>query len=116
MYGPVAMTCVLYVEGFLASNFFAYSSGTGAVMGITSADDTLTACGSLSLNTIVWSSGVSMPEMDLTPLVGDEGAPTIELKYEAYWPPTLTEKNRSNAYLTPWLVTSRRTGGRNLTP
>src|SRR5689334_17975037 len=100
MYGPVATTCVLYVEGFLASNFFAYSSGTGAVIGMTSADDTLTACGSFSLKTIVWLSGVSMPEIDLTPFVGADGAPLIELKYEAYWPPTFTEKNRSNAYLT----------------
>src|SRR5919197_1562902 len=100
MYGPVATTCVLYVEGFFASNGFAYSSGTGAVIGMTSADATPTACGSFSLNTIVWSSGVVMPEIDLTPFVGADGAPTIELKYDGYWPPTLIEKNRSKAYLT----------------
>src|SRR3954468_8094495 len=80
MYGPVATTCVLYVEGFFASNFFAYSSGTGIVIGMTSAADTRTASGRFSLNTIVWSSGVVMPEIDLTPFVGDLGAPWIELK------------------------------------
>ena len=73
MYGPVATTCVLYVDGFFASNFFAYSSGTGAVIGITSAAATATAGGSLSLKTIVWSSGVVMPEIGLTPFVGFGG-------------------------------------------
>ena len=40
MYGPVATTCVLYVDGVLASNFSAYSFGTGIVIGITSDDAT----------------------------------------------------------------------------
>src|SRR4051795_3416730 len=80
MYGPVATTCVLYVEGFFASNLLAYSSGTGIVIGITRAADTRTASGRLSLNTIVWSSGVVMPEIGLTPLVGVFDAPSIELK------------------------------------
>src|SRR3954466_4508336 len=57
-----------------------------------------------------------MPEIDLTPVDGFVGAPTIELKYDGYWPPTLSEKKRSNAYLTSFDVTSRFTGGLNLTP
>jgi hypothetical protein len=80
MYGPVATTCVLYVEGLFASYFFAYSSGTGIVIGITSAAETTTASGRLSLKTIVWSSGVVMPEIDSTPFVAVFGAPAIELK------------------------------------
>src|SRR5512147_1261724 len=80
MYGPLDTTCVLYVDGFLASNCFAYSSGTGAVIGITSDAANDTPTGSLSLKTIVWSSGVSMPEIGLTPLVGFVGLPTIGWK------------------------------------
>src|SRR4051794_41878994 len=57
-----------------------------------------------------------MPEIGLTPVVGFDGAPTMELKYDGYWPPTLIEKNRSNAYLTSLEVTSRFTGGLNFTP
>jgi len=83
---------------------------------MTRADDTLTACGALSFSTSVWSSGVWMPEIGLTPLVGVFGAPSIELKYEVYWPPTFAEKNRSRAYLTSFEVTARFTGGLNLTP
>src|SRR3954469_21840895 len=99
MYRPVATTWVLYVEGFFASYFFAYSWGTGALIGITSAADTLTASGWLSLNAVVVSAGVVMPEIDLAPVDGFVGAPTIELKYDGYWPPTLIEKKRSKAYL-----------------
>src|SRR4051812_43491754 len=116
MYGPVETTCVLYVEGFFASYFFAYSSGTGIVIGMTSAADTSTPSGRLSLNSMVWSSGVLMPEIGLTPFVEDFGAPWIELKYVAYWPPTLVEKNRSKAYLTSFDVTAWFTGGLNFTP
>src|SRR5215218_6903128 len=116
MYGPVATMCVLYVDGFFASNSFAYSSGTGIVIGITSAAATTTASGRDRLNSTVWSSGVLMPEIGLTPLVGLFGAPSIELKYVPYWPPTFTEKNRSKAYLMSFDVTSRFTGGLNFTP
>src|SRR3954454_10055375 len=116
MYGPVATTCVLYVDGFLASYFFAYSSGTGIVIGITSAAETTKDSGRLSLKTIVWSSGVVMPEIDLTPLVGSFGTPWIELKDVPYWPPTFTEKKRSKAYLMSFDVTARLTGGANLMP
>src|SRR5689334_21280058 len=116
MYGPVATTWVLYVEGLWASNFFAYSSGTGIVIGITSAAATETAAGRDSLNTIVWSSGVVMPEIGLTPFVGALGVPSMELKYEAYCPPTFSEKKRSKAYLTSFDVTARLTGGLYLMP
>jgi hypothetical protein len=54
----VATTCVLYVEGFLASNSFAYSSGTGIVIGMTSAAATTAASGRASLISSVVSSGV----------------------------------------------------------
>src|SRR3954462_15914985 len=57
-----------------------------------------------------------MPEMGLKPVVGCDGAPTMELKYDGYWPPTLIEKKRSKAYLTSFEVTSRFTGGLNFTP
>src|SRR5919197_708518 len=80
MYGPVKATCVLYVDCALASNFFAYSSGTGIVIGMTRAATNDTAVGSLSLKTIVWSSGVVMPEIGLTPLVGLLGAPSMTWK------------------------------------
>src|SRR4051812_38610727 len=116
MYGPVATTCVLYVEGFFASNLRAYSSGTGIVIAIARAAATDTASGRESLNTIVWSSGVVMPEMAFAPFVGASGVPAIELKYEPYWPPTFAEKKRSKAYLTSFEVTSRLTGGLNFTP
>src|SRR3954470_11326537 len=57
-----------------------------------------------------------MPEIGLTPLVGVFGAPSIEVKYDVYWPPTLAEKNRSRAYFTSAEVTARFTGGLNFTP
>src|SRR3954453_408256 len=109
MYGPEEMTCVLYVDGLFASYFFAKSSGTGAVTGITRAAANETPTGDLSLKTIVWSSGVVMPEIGLTPLVGFVGAPAVGWKEPGYWPPTLIEKKRSIAYLTSFDVTSRLT-------
>src|SRR3954467_9863683 len=57
-----------------------------------------------------------MPEIGFTPLVGVFGGPSIEVKYDVYWPPTLAEKNRSRAYLTSFEVTARFTGGLNFTP
>ena len=54
--------------------------------------------------------------MSLTPLPGDDGVPSIALKYDGYWPPTFTEKKRSKAYLTSFEVTARFTGGLNFTP
>ncbi len=63
------------------------------------------------------SSGVVMPEMGWTPLVGFFGVPSMEEKNAvAYWPPTLAEKARSKAYLTSLEVISRLTGGANFTP
>ena len=50
-------------DGFSASYFFAYSSGTGALIGSDIACATVGPVGSSSLKTIVWSSGVSMPLM-----------------------------------------------------
>src|SRR3954470_13495596 len=116
MYGPLNATCVLYVDGFLASNLPAYSLGTGTVIGITRAATNETAVGSLRWKTIVWSSGVSMPEIGLTPVVGLAGAPLMTANEPGYWPPTLTEKKRSIAYLTSLEVTARLTGGAYLTP
>ena len=40
MYGPVKATYWSYVDGCFVSNFAAYSSGTGVVIGITSACET----------------------------------------------------------------------------
>src|SRR3954466_16013363 len=77
MYGPVKTTFWLYVDGFLASNFFAYSGGTGIVSGITSAAATVAPLGWVSFRTSVWSSGVWMPEMVGMPLDGVFGAPWI---------------------------------------
>ena len=65
MYGPVKTTCWSYVDGSFLSNFWAYSFGTGVVIGITSAAATLTATGVCRWKTIVWSSGVVMPEIGL---------------------------------------------------
>src|SRR3954454_457732 len=107
MYGPVATTCVLYVDGFLASYFLAYSSGTGIVIGITSAAATATASGRESLKTMVWSSGVVTRGIGLPPFVAPSGVPWIEWKSEPYWPPTFSEKKRSNAYFTSFDVTAR---------
>src|SRR3954454_24402302 len=115
MYGPVNTTCVLYVDGFLASYFLAYSSGTGAVIGMTSAAATPTPAGLESWMTRVWSSGVVMPEIDLKE-PGFFGAPTMSVKYVVYSLATLAVKARSKAYLTSLEVTSRLTGGPNFTP
>src|SRR3954470_20445053 len=115
MYGPVNTTCVLYVDGFLASYFLAYSCGTGTVIGITSAAATPTPLGLLSLMTSVWWSGVVRPEIVLNE-PGLEGAPTMSAKYVVYWPPTFSVKARSIAYLTSFDVTARLTGGENFTP
>ena len=73
-------TFVLYVDGFLASNSFAYSSGTGIVSGITSAAASWPPVADLRLNSSVVSSTALMPEMSLTPLVGLLGAPTMSPK------------------------------------
>src|SRR3954452_13818907 len=115
MYGPVAMTCVLYVDGFLASYFLAYSCGTGAVIGMTSAAATPTPAGFDSLMTSVLSSGVVMPEIDLKE-PGFFGAPTMSVKYVVYSLATLAVKARSKAYLMSFEVTTRLTGGENFTP
>src|SRR4051812_27956456 len=115
MYGPVATTCVLYVEGFFSSYFCAYSLGTGTVIGMTSAAATPTPEGLESLMTRVWSSGVSRPAMLLN-LPGFLGAPTMSVKYVVYWLATFCVNARSNAYLTSLDVTSRLTGGENFTP
>src|SRR3954454_16059582 len=115
MYGPVETTCVLYVDGFLASYFCAYSLGTGTVIGMTRAAATPTPDGLLSLMTSVWLSGVSMPLIGLYE-PGFLGAPTMSVKYVPYWPPTFSVKKRSKAYLTSLEVTSRLTGGENFTP
>ena len=64
----------------MASNGLAYSSGTGVVIGITSACETSGAWGSLSLKTSVWSSGVSMPEIGLIGPAPALGAPAIDWK------------------------------------
>ena len=81
MYGPVKATYWSYFDGGFASNFVAYSSGTGTVIGMTSACETSGALAVLSFRTSVVSSGVSMPEIGLmSPLLGFSGVPTIELK------------------------------------
>src|SRR3954451_4866193 len=81
MYGPGKATYWLYYDGMLESMFFAYSSGTGTVIGITSACETSGALAVLSFRMSVVSSGVSMPEIGLmSPLLAFAGVPTIELK------------------------------------
>jgi hypothetical protein len=50
------------------------------VIGITRAATNETAVGVLSLKTTVLSSGVVMPEIGLTPVVGFSGAPSMMLK------------------------------------
>src|SRR3954452_7021188 len=82
MYGPVKATYWSYVDGFFASSFFAYSCGTGTVMGITSAADTRWATGLVSLMTSVWLSGVCSPEngVSLEMFTGELGAPLISGK------------------------------------
>jgi hypothetical protein len=82
MYGPVKDWYWSNFDGVLASHFLAYSSGTGTVIGITSACETSGALAVFSLKTIVVSSGVSMPEIGLmSPVLAYSGVPTIELKY-----------------------------------
>ena len=71
----------------MASNFLAYSSGTGVEIGMASAWETSVALGVLSLKTIVESSGVSMdvrPVSDLSlygPLYAGELSTRYCLKY-----------------------------------
>src|SRR5919197_4001734 len=79
MYGPVNDWYWSNFDGVLLSYLLAYSSGTGTVIGITSACDTSGALGSFSLKTMVESSGVSMPEIGLlSPALAFSGVPTIE--------------------------------------
>jgi len=80
MYGPVATWWLPYDELVPLSNFLAYSAGTGAVSGSWSAP-TKTPLGFDSLNTIVYLSGVWMPEMLGTVFVDFVGAPSITPKY-----------------------------------
>src|SRR4051794_16879086 len=115
MYGPVETTCVLYVDGFFASNVFAYSCGTGTVIGMTSAAATPTPAGFDSLITSVFGSGQVMPEIDLKE-PGLVGAPAMSVKYVVYSFATFAVNARSNAYLTSLHCTSRLTGGENLMP
>ena len=63
----------------MASNLLAYSCGTGVEIGIASACETSAALGPLSLNTMVESSGVSIPGMSLI-APGLLGAPTMSAK------------------------------------
>src|SRR5919201_6607612 len=108
MYGPVKATYWSYVDGDLASNFDAYSSGTGVEIGSAKACVTSAALGLESLKTMVWSSGVSMPGMSGTVFAGLLGAPTMSRKYApAYGDGKWLENARSNAYLMSFEVTSR---------
>src|SRR3954447_26828458 len=119
MYGPVKATCWSYVVGFSASNLLAYSSGTGMVIGITSAAATRGATAFVSLMIRVWSSGVSRPANGLSLEIGtgDARAPSISAKYEVECPDvTFVVNARSMAYLTSFEVTSRSTGGENFMP
>ena len=85
-YGPENATCVLYVDGLLASNSLAYSSGTGADSGITSAWARMPPAHlsapspGLRLKTIVVSSGVSMPGI-FVPGLAPTFAPSRPPKY-----------------------------------
>ena len=65
MYGPVKTMCFAYVDGFSLSYLSAYSFGTGIEIGIASAPASAAPVPLLSLKTIVWSSGVSMPDTGL---------------------------------------------------
>src|SRR6476659_1347133 len=117
MYGPVKTTFWLYVDGFFASNFAAYSCGTGIVSGITSAAATVAPFGWLSFSTSVLASGHWMPGMLGMFFVGVFGAPMIVPKYPvAYGFGTLALKTRLIAYLMSLHWTSRLTGGENLMP
>jgi hypothetical protein len=80
MYGPVATWFWPYTDGFCLSNFAAYSSGTGAESGSASAPATTPPVPLLRLKTIVWSSGVSMPEI-FAPGLAPTFAPTRSPKY-----------------------------------
>ena len=80
MYGPVATRCWPYVEVASASNSLAYSSGTGAVRGITSAPARTPPVPFVRLKTIVESSGVSMPEI-FVPGFAPTFAPSMLPKY-----------------------------------
>src|SRR4029079_8472387 len=73
---------------------------------------------SLSLKTMVVSSGVSIPEIGLmSPLLGLSGVPRIELNQAPAYPlGTSLENARSKAYLMSFVVTTRFTGGAYLMP
>ena len=74
MYGPVKATYWPYVEGFFASNSFAYSSGTGALIGSDSAWTITCAIATFGGSSIsirsVLSSGAVTPAMSGAPPVG----------------------------------------------
>src|SRR3954453_2338841 len=116
MYGPVATSWLPYVDGESRSYLAAYSRGTGAVSGMTSAPARTRPVPRLSLKTIVESSGVSIPAIG-SYAPGTAGAPTMSPKYAWAYPlGTLRVNPRSIAYLTSALVTSRFTGGEKWTP
>src|SRR5689334_24023125 len=80
MYGPVKVWYWSNFDGVLWSYLLAYSLGTGTVIGMTSACETRGASAVFRWKMIVVASGVSIPEIGLTVLLGDDGAPSIELK------------------------------------
>src|SRR4051794_30295522 len=123
MYGPVNTTLFPYDDGVSESNFFAYSSGTGADTGSESVWITTADSGCVSLKTIVWSSGVWMPLMSGATVGSFLTAAWASLKpssaprYTEVYPfATPGKMLRSIAYLTSLDVTSRFTGGLNLIP
>src|SRR3954447_11426245 len=117
MYGPVATTCSLYVDGACSSNFDAYSLGTAAVTGITRNEAKPMPCALVSSKVILYGSlGSSLMPGTSWTAPGFAGAPLMKLKYVVYWFGTFFENARSNAYLTSLAWISRLTGGANLTP
>ena len=80
MYGPVATCLAPYSETFSRSSGSAYSRGTGAASGSTSAAASVPPVGRRSLNTTVCASGVAMPEI-VVPGFAPSSAPTTSPKY-----------------------------------
>ena len=82
MYGPVATRWVPYSDGLFSSIGLAYSGGTGVDSGRPSASPKAVPVGLVSLKTIVWSSGVTMPSIGLpSAFLAASSAPWTSPKY-----------------------------------
>src|SRR3954467_9098904 len=114
MYGPLAITLRPESPGF-PSKHAPTSGGIGAVAGI-DMRRLKSPVGFVRWKTIVWLSGVEMPEIAVALPFATSSQPLITGEEKAYWPPSFGFARRFIAYATSFDVITRPTGGPNLMP